>query len=144
MTRPEKEEDTTMTYRQVITTPEAPTPAPVFSQGVRHGALLQVSGQGPQDPATGAYLYPGDIKAQTTLALSNVAAILRAGGAGFDDVIMLRVYITNRDDFAAMNQAYGEFLQEAGGAVLPCRTTLIVGLPREEMLIEVDALAVVE
>jgi len=116
----------------------------VFHQGVRHGSLLQVSGQGPQDPATGDYLFPGDIKAQTKLALHNVAAILSAGGAGLDDVIMMRVYITNRDDFAAMNQAYAEFMQEAGGAVLPCRTTLVVGLPREDMLIEVDALAVVE
>ena len=133
-----------MTYRQAITTPEAPTPAPVFHQGVRHGPLLQVSGQGPQDPATGAYLYPGDIKAQTTLALSNVAAILRAGGASFDDVIMLRVYITSRDDFGAMNQAYGDFMAANGGAVLPCRTTLVVGLPRDDMLIEVDALAVVD
>jgi len=132
-----------MTSRLAITTSEAPAPAPVFPQGVRHGPLLQVSGQGPQDPATGEYLYPGDIKAQTTLALANVDAILRAGGATLADVIMLRVYIANRDDFAAMTQAYGDYLQQHAGPVLPCRTTLVVGLPREDMLIEVDALAVV-
>jgi len=132
-----------MTNHKAIVTDAAPTPAPVFNQGVRCGELLQVSGQGPQDPATGQYLFPGDIKAQTTLTLSNVLAILRAGGAGLTDVIMLRVYITAREDFGAMNEAYGDFMKANGADVLPCRTTLIVGLPREEMLIEVDALAVV-
>jgi len=131
-----------MSIRCEINTTEAPTPAPVLCQGVRQGQLLQVSGQGPQDPVSGTYQFPGDIKAQTTLTLRNVAAILHAGGASINDVIMLRVYITNRDDFASMNQAYGDFLREQDVRVLPCRTTLVVGLPREDMLIEIDALAV--
>lgn len=126
-----------------ITTTEAPAPAHTFSQGVRRGPILQVSGQGPVDPTSGAYLHPGDVAAQTTRTLANVEAVLAAGGASFEQVIMLRVYLTTRDDFAAMNEAYGEFL--AGRCtVLPARTTVFVGLPREEMLVEIDALAVVD
>ena len=133
----------TTTPKIALSTAEAPAPAPVLSQGVRRGPILQVSGQGPVDPATGTYLHPGDVAAQTTRTLANVEAVLAAGGASFEDVIMLRVYLTTRDDFEAMNEAYGEFL--AGRcAVLPARTTVFVGLPREEMLVEIDALAVVD
>lgn len=125
-----------------ITTDQAPAPAHTFSQGVRRGPLLQVSGQGPVDPVTSEYVHPGDVRAQTVRTLTNVEAILKAGGVSFDDVLMLRVYLTSRDDFAAMNEAYGEFLSSRT-SVLPCRTTVMTGLPREEMLVEIDALAVV-
>ena len=133
----------TSTPKIAVSTTAAPAPAPVFSQGVRRGPILQVSGQGPADPATGIYLHSGDVAAQTTRTLANVEAVLAAGGASFEDVIMLRVYLTTRDDFGAMNDAYGGFL--AGRCeVLPARTTVFVGLPREEMLVEIDALAVLD
>lgn len=133
-----------MSDRIEIRTEGAPVPAWVFSQGVRMGPLLQVSGQGPQDPATGAYLHPGDVKAQTRRTLENVRAILEAGGASVGDVLMFRVYLTRREDFPAMNEAYGDFLKEhCPDGVLPCRTTVFVGLPHESMLVEVDALAAV-
>jgi reactive intermediate/imine deaminase len=126
-----------------ISTPHAPAPAHTFHQGVRSGPFVQVSGQGPVDPATGEYLHPGDVAAQTTRTLENVRAVLEAAGATFDDVIMLRVYLTSRDDFAAMNEAYGAFVSwHCPSGVLPSRTTVMVGLPREEMLVEIDALAV--
>jgi reactive intermediate/imine deaminase len=132
-----------MTDRIAITTTEAPAPAHTFSQGVRRGPFLQVSGQGPVDPETNEYLHPGDVKAQTVRTLRNVEAVLAAGGAGFDDVMMLRVYLTTRDDFAAMNEAYGEFLStRVPSGVLPARTTVFTGLPRAEMLVEIDAFAV--
>jgi reactive intermediate/imine deaminase len=134
-----------MTPRTALTTTEAPAPAHTFSQGVRKGPLLQVSGQGPVDPVSNEYLHPGDVKGQTLQVLRNVEAILRAGGAGFDDVIMLRVYLASRDDFAAMNDVYGEFVTaRTSSGVLPARTTVITGLPRAEMLVEIDALAVVD
>jgi len=130
------------TNKTEIRTDGAPAPAWVFSQGVRKGPLLQVSGQGPQDPATGAYVHPGDVRAQTRRTLENVRAVLEAGGATVNDVVMFRVYLTTRDDFAAMNEAYGEFLREhCADGVLPCRTTVFVGLPNESMLVEIDALA---
>ncbi|WP_049580474.1 RidA family protein [Streptomyces sp. SBT349] len=131
-----------MSEKVQIRSEGAPAPAWVFSQGVRKGPLLQVSGQGPQDPATGEYLHPGDVKAQTRRTLDNVKAILTAGGATVEDVLMFRVYLTRRDDFAAMNEAYGEFVAEhCPSGVLPCRTTVFAGLPNEAMLVEIDALA---
>jgi reactive intermediate/imine deaminase len=133
-----------MTDRIAVTTADAPAPAHTFSQGVRRGPFVQVSGQGPVDPETNEYLHPGDVKAQTERTLRNVEAILAAAGAGFDDVMMLRVYLTTRDDFAGMNEAYGEFLStRVASGVLPARTTVFTGLPREEMLVEIDAFAVV-
>ncbi|GIG25902.1 RidA family protein [Cellulomonas denverensis] len=134
-----------MTAKTAVTTPHAPAPAHTFHQGVRKGPFVQVSGQGPVDPATGEYLFPGDVAAQTTRTLENVRAIIEAAGATFDDVVMLRVYLTSRDDFAAMNDAYGEFVsRHCPGGVLPSRTTVMVGLPREEMLVEIDALAITD
>ncbi|TDQ02397.1 MULTISPECIES: RidA family protein [unclassified Leifsonia] len=134
-----------MSERIAVFTAEAPAPAHVFSQGVRRGPFLQVSGQGAVDPATNAYVHEGDVKGQTIRTLQNVEAILTAGGATFDDVMMLRVYLTTRDDFAAMNEAYGEFLSSrVPSGVLPARTTVFTGLPRAEMLVEIDALAVLD
>ncbi|WP_426738909.1 RidA family protein [Plantibacter sp. 2H11-2] len=134
-----------MTERTAISTTDAPAPAHTFSQGVRKGNFVQVSGQGPVDPVTNEYLFPGDVAAQTTRTLQNVEAILAAGGATFDDVMMLRVYLTKREDFAIMNDAYGEFVgSRVQGGVLPSRTTVFTGLPREEMLVEIDAIAIVD
>jgi len=130
--------------KTAVRTTEAPAPAHTFSQGVRKGPFVQISGQGPVDPATGEYLHPGDVAAQTTRTLQNVAAIVAASGASFDDVVMLRVYLTERENFAAMNDAYGAFVQEhTMSGVLPCRTTVFTGLPRAEMLVEIDAVAIV-
>lgn len=129
--------------KTAVTTTGAPAPAHTFSQGVRRGPVVQVSGQGPQDPATGEYLHPGDVAAQTTRTLENVRAVVEAAGATFDDVVMLRVYLARREDFAAMNEAYGAFVAaHSPSGVLPGRTTVVVGLPRAEMLVEIDALAV--
>lgn len=133
-----------MSEKMEIRTDGAPAPAHTFSQGVRKGPFVQVSGQGPVDPVTNEYLHPGDVAAQTTRTLQNVKAIVEAAGATFDDVVMLRVYLTTRDDFTVMNDAYGEFVSaHTTGDVLPSRTTVFTGLPREEMLVEIDAIAVV-
>ncbi|UGT54735.1 RidA family protein [Nocardia asteroides] len=133
-----------MSDKIAVRTADAPAPAHTFSQGVRKGPFVQVSGQGPVDPKTNEYLYPGDVAAQTTRTLANVRAIVEASGATFDDVVMLRVYLTKREDFAIMNEAYGEFVTaHTTNGVLPSRTTVFTGLPREEMLVEIDAIAVV-
>lgn len=134
-----------MSQKTRITTDAAPAPAHTFSQGVRKGPFVQVSGQGPVDPATNEYVFEGDVAAQTTQTLENVKAIVEASGATFDDVVMLRVYLTQRSDFAAMNDAYGAFVTaHTPSGVLPSRTTVFTGLPREEMLVEIDGIAVVD
>ena len=128
-----------------VATPHAPAPAHTFHQGIRKGPFVQVSGQGPVAPATGEYLFPGDVAAQTTRTLENVKAIVEAAGATFDDVVMLRVYLTKREDFAVMNEAYGAFVSaNSPRGVLPARTTVFTGLPREEMLVEIDAFAITD
>ena len=133
-----------MSEKIAILTTNAPAPAHSFSQAVRKGPILQISGQGPVDPATNQYVHIGDLTKQTHRTLENIRAIVEAAGASFSDIVMLRVYITTRDDFAEMNDAYAEFVKEhSGSEPLPSRTTVITGLPREEMLIEIDALAVV-
>ncbi|WP_330181789.1 RidA family protein [Nocardia sp. NBC_01503] len=134
-----------MTEKIAVRTDKAPAPAHTFSQGVRKGPFVQVSGQGPVDPVTNEYLHPGDVAAQTTRTLENVKAIVEASGASFDDVVMLRVYLTKREDFPIMNDAYGDFVTKYTlGGVLPSRTTVFTGLPRAEMLVEIDAVAIVE
>jgi len=134
-----------MSTKTRISTDTAPAPAHTFSQGVRKGPFVQVSGQGPVDPVTNEYLYPGDVAAQTTRTLENVKAIVEASGATFDDVVMLRVYLTKREDFAIMNEAYGAFVTaNTPSGVLPSRTTVFTGLPREEMLVEIDGIAIIE
>lgn len=105
--------------KTAISTSAAPAPAHTFHQGVRKGPFVQVSGQGPVDPTTGHYLFPGDVTRQTTRTLENVRAIVEASGATFDDVMMLRVYLTKREDFAAMNDAYGQFALSERGASVP-------------------------
>ena len=126
----------------VVRTDAAPAPAHTFSQGIRKGGLLQVSGQGPMDPATNTYIGEGDVTVQTRRTLENVKAILQAGGAAVSDVLMFRVYLTKREHFAEMNDAYGDFIAEnVTDGELPCRTTVFVDLPHEVMLVEIDALA---
>jgi reactive intermediate/imine deaminase len=131
--------------KTAIRTDAAPPPAHTFSQGVRKGPLLQVAGQGPMDPELGRYIALGDVRGQTLRTLENVRAILEAGGASVEDVIMFRVYLTSQGDFAAMNEAYSEFVgKHVPSGVLPARTTVFTGLPHDEMLVEIDALAVIE
>lgn len=122
--------------KQAIHTDSAPAPAAAYSQAVRRGNVLQLAGQGPTDPATGAYV-SGGISEQTQQTMANVTAVLDASGASFDDVLMVRAYLTDVDHFAAFNEVYGTFVNEP----FPARTTVYVGLP-PGMLIEVDVLAV--
>ena len=129
--------------KQRITTDQAPPPLPVFSQGVRKGNVLQVSGQGGMDVASGTF--SDDVAEQTRHTLENVRVILEAGGASMEDVVMLRVYLTTREHFAAMNEVYTAFVAEhIPSGVLPARTTVFVVLPLEPMLVEIDALAVLD
>ena len=109
---------------------------------MRKGPLLQTAGQVGTDPATGAFAE--GVAAQTTQVLHNLNAVLEAGGATFDDVIMLRVYLKNGFDFAAMNEAYDAFVPaHTPSGVLPARTTVECGFAAVEILVEIDALAVV-
>ncbi|MFD8152770.1 RidA family protein [Streptomyces sp. NPDC001046] len=119
-----------------ITTRSAPSPAGAYSQGRRIGPFLQICGQIATDPATGAPL-EADAAGQTRRVLEQLEAILGADGAGWDDVLMVRVYLASDDDFDAMDAAYRSVLAEP----FPPRTTVTAGLA-PGALIEVDVLAV--
>ncbi|WP_017974586.1 RidA family protein [Actinopolyspora halophila] len=122
----------------VITTPNAPSPPAgvPLSQAVRKGNLVQVSGQTGVDPATGKPV-SDSVADQTEQALRNVFAILDEAGASPEDVLMLRVYLTDVAHFAEMNETYAGVV----GEPYPARTTVYVGLP-PALLVEIDALAV--
>ena len=93
--------------RQIITTPDAPS-SPLFSQGVRAGSLVLVSGTTGMDVTTGR-MAGDDIQAQTRQALSNCEAVLRAAGATLDDVVEVGVLLTDPGDFAGMNEEYARW-----------------------------------
>ena len=128
--------------KKQITTDKAPIPAAPYSQGIVKNNLVQVSGQTGVDPATGT-LADG-LTAQTDQTFANVDAILTAGGATWDDVVSVRVYLTAPEHFAEMNAAYEKFLRGRLGddAVLPCRTTIMVALANPNLLVEIGVMAV--
>lgn len=126
-----------------IHTDDAPTPVAAFAQGVRKGNVIQVAGQVGIDPRTGQVVGKG-VGEQTRRTLTNIAAVLAAGGATFDDVVMMRVYLTDTAHFAELNEVYGQFLSEyVVEPPYPARTTVYVGLPTG-LLVEIDALAVLD
>jgi 2-iminobutanoate/2-iminopropanoate deaminase len=92
--------------KQIITTADAPS-SPLYSQGVRAGAALYVSGTPGVDPATGRPAGP-TIGDQTRQALRNCRAVLAAGGATAADVVQVLVLLADPGDFAGMNEAYAE------------------------------------
>jgi 2-iminobutanoate/2-iminopropanoate deaminase len=121
--------------RRAGNTDQAPPVAGPYSQSVRIGNIVAAAGQAGIAPngvtATG-------IEDQTRQAFENVVATLGAVGATMEDVIHVRVYLTDPTQFSTMNAVYSEFFQ----APYPARTTVYVQLPRD-LLVEVDALAVV-
>ncbi len=92
--------------KQIITTPDAPS-STLYSQGVRAGQLLFVSGMVGTDAATGQ-LAGTTIQAQTQQALQNCLAIVQTGGGTLTDVVQVNVLLANPGDFAAMNEAYAQ------------------------------------
>jgi reactive intermediate/imine deaminase len=132
-----------MSSKAQVQTDKAPPPAAAYSQGVRKGPVVQISGQVAIDPETDELVHADDVGAQTVQALKNINAIVEASGARFDDIVMLRVYLPDRKYFAPMNDAFADFVRaHSPSGVLPARTTVITGLPGEAFLVEIDALAV--
>ena len=128
-----------MTERQIVFTPNAPRAIGPYSQAVRTGELLFMSGQVPIDPATGEMIQ-GDIRAQTQRVLANVGEILKAAGGSFGNVVRTTVFLTDLNDFAAMNEVYGTFFEAE--LAPPARSTVQVArLPRDAH-IEIDVIAV--
>ena len=123
--------------RQAIATTDAPQAIGPYSAAIRAGNLLFVSGQIPIDPATGVFV-DGDVAAQTEQVMRNLAALLRAAGAGFEHVVRTTVFLADMNEFAAMNAVYGRFVVDPP----PARATVQVArLPRDAR-VEIDLIAV--
>jgi 2-iminobutanoate/2-iminopropanoate deaminase len=124
--------------RQAIATPLAPAAIGPYSQAVRAGALLFVSGQVPIDPATGQ-IVDGDIAAQTHRVFRNISEILKAAGASFEHVVRTTVFLADMNDFGAMNAVYGDYFT----APAPARATVQVSRLPKDARIEIDVIAVI-
>lgn len=124
--------------KQAITTDKAPTPVASYSQAVRRGNMIFLAGQGGLDAATGQLV--GDrIEDQTRQTLRNLQYVLEAAGASFDDIVSVRVFVTEHAEFAGMNDVYGEFFNEP----YPARTTVFCQLA-PGMKVEIDAVAIAD
>jgi 2-iminobutanoate/2-iminopropanoate deaminase len=125
--------------KQIISTPNAPAAIGPYSQAVRSGNLVFVSGQIPLDPKTGS-LVEGDIAAQTVRVLENLSAILGAAGSSFARVLKTTVYLKDIGDFAKMNEVYARYFTDAP----PARATVEVARLPRNVSVEIDLIAEVD
>ena len=121
-----------------ISVEDAPSPKGAYSQVVRAGDFLFVSGQGPIDHVTEEFVF-SDIRGETQLTLQNVERILEGCGASRKNIVKCGVFLAEAADFAAMNEVYGAFF--AGSA--PARTTVQAVLVEPGMKVEIDCIAYV-
>lgn len=123
--------------KDAIATKDAPAAIGPYSQAVRAGEHVFLSGQIPLDPATGQ-LVEGDIATQTKRVMENLGAVLAAAGCGFGDVVRTTIYLVDLGHFAKVNEAYGAFFQ----APYPARATVQVAALPKGAQVEIDAIAV--
>lgn len=120
----------------VISTEKAPKAIGPYSQAVRAGNFLFVSGQLPIDPATGA-MEAGDAAAQARRSLSNIRAVLEAAGMDMSHVVKTNVFLKDMGDFAKVNEVYAGFFEGA----FPARAAVEVSRLPKDALVEIEAAA---
>ena len=121
---------------KVVNTNKAPKAIGPYSQAIEANGLLLTSGQLPIDPATGEFA-PGGIKEQTRQSLTNAKAILEEAGIGLGNVMKTTVFLSDMNDFAAMNEVYAEFFSEP----FPARSAIAVKTLPKNALVEVECIA---
>jgi len=122
--------------KEAIVSEKAPKPVGPYSQAIKIGNLVFVSGQGPVDPKTGK-IVSGDVREQTKRTFENIEAILNAAGLTLEHIVKVSVFLKNINDFSRMNEVYATLFKREP----PARTTVQANLPLEGMLIEVDVIA---
>jgi 2-iminobutanoate/2-iminopropanoate deaminase len=123
--------------REAVFTEKAPKAIGPYSQGVRAGQLLFLSGQVGFDPATGQLVDAG-IAAQTDRVLKNIGGILGAAGASYQDVVRTTVFLADMNDFAAMNEVYATYFSQP----YPARSTVEVARLPKDARVEIDVIAI--
>lgn len=122
--------------KEVIYTDKAPKPIGPYSQAIKVGSWLFLSGQIPIDPRSGDII-EGDIEVQTRRVLENIKAILENAGFTLGDIVKVTVYLVDLNDFPRFNKVYSEYFKDRP----PARTTVqVAALPRS-VRIEIDAIA---
>ena len=121
---------------KVVNTNKAPKAIGPYSQAIEANGLIITSGQLPIDPATGE-VAPGGIKEQTRQSLTNAKAILEEAGIGLGNVMKTTVFLSDMNDFAAMNEVYAEFFSEP----FPARSAIAVKTLPKNALVEVECIA---
>jgi len=122
--------------RDVVSSRDAPAAIGPYSQAVRAGGLLFISGQIPLDPESGEVVN-GDVSAQTHRVMRSLGAILEAADAGFDNVVRTTIFLTDLGDFARINEVYGSYFT----APAPTRATVQVAALPKGASVEIDAIA---
>jgi len=120
--------------KTAITSTELTPPVGPYSQAVKVGGLIYLSGQVGQDPATGK-LVAGGLAAEATRAFDNLAAVLKAAGKGFDDVVRAGVYLTNLGDYASLNGIYAGYFRQPP---FPARTLIVAAALPLGACVEID------
>ena len=125
--------------KKIISTNEAPAAIGPYSQAVRSGSFLFCSGQIPLDPKSGQ-IVAGDIIAQTRRVLDNIAAVLRAEGITFDNIVKTTIFLTDLDDFQLVNEVYASYFKQDP----PARSTVQVSALPRGAHVEIEVIAAVE
>lgn len=122
--------------RDIIRTDRAPAAVGAYSQAVRAGEFVFVSGQIPLNPETGEVVF-ADIKEQTERVLVNIRNILQEAGMGLEDVVRTTVYLELMDDLSRVNEVYGRFFGDSP----PARAAVEVARLPKDVAIEIEAVA---
>lgn len=122
--------------KTIISTSQAPATIGPYAQAVENNGLVITSGQLPIDPATGTF--PEGIQAQTRQSLTNVKAILTEAGTDMDHVLKTTVFLSDMNNFAAMNEVYATFFTEGS---YPSRSAVEVARLPKDALVEIEVIA---
>ncbi len=126
--------------KTIINTPNAPAPIGPYNQAVLSGNTLYTSGQIPIDPKTGE-LVTGDITKETELVMQNLKAVLNAADMSFDNVVKTSIFISDMNNFGAINTVYGNYFEDA---TAPARETVEVANLPKYVNVEISMIAVKE
>ena len=122
--------------KEIISTPNVPAAIGPYSQAVKAGGFLYLSGQIPLDPQTMAVV-PGCVACQAEQALKNMSAVLESQGLTTDDVVKTTVFIKDMNDFAKVNEVYAKYFAKDA----PARSCVEVARLPKDVLVEVEAIA---
>ena len=126
--------------KEILLSKNAPQPKGPYSQAIKAGNFLFLSGQGAWDSKTGKLLAHGDITSQTEIIIKNIKSILEAAGCTLDDVVKTNVFIKDLKEFSKYNEVYKKYFTEN----YPARTTVKITDFEEGMQIEMDVIALAQ